>query len=58
MEKPSILEKILLTKQKYLEIQKKNTPQNDKLSARIVKIQFIVFDLIVLLINADFVFEI
>lgn len=26
MEKPSILEKILLTKQKYLEIQKKNTP--------------------------------
>ena len=42
----------------YNIIQKKNTPQNDKLSARMVKIQFIVFDLIVLLIYADFVFEI
>ena len=42
----------------YNIIQKKNTPQNDKLSAIMVKIQFIVFDLIVLLIYADFVFEI
>ena len=42
----------------YNIIQKKKTLQNDRLSARIVKIQFTVFDLIVLLIYADFAFEI
>ena len=42
----------------YNIIQKKNTPKNYKLSPRIVKIQFTVFDFIVLLIYADFVFEI
>jgi hypothetical protein len=42
----------------YNIIQKKKTLQNDRLSARIVKIQFTVFDFFVLLIYADFVFEI
>jgi hypothetical protein len=42
----------------YNIIQKKNTPQKDKLSARTVKIQFTVFDFMVLLIYADYIFEI
>jgi|TARA_B100001167_G_C16497720_1_gene179745 hypothetical protein len=42
----------------YNIIQKKNTLQNDRLSARIVKIQFTVFDFTVLLIFVDYGFEI
>jgi hypothetical protein len=38
-------------------MQNEKTPQKDKLSARTVKIQFTVFDLMVLLIIVDYEFE-
>jgi hypothetical protein len=38
-------------------MQNEKTPQKDKLSARTIKIQFTVFDLMVLLIIVDYEFE-